>query len=71
MPVVEIAGKKIDVNEEGFLTQYDQWSEEIAKELYLGLRTIEGIRSDLIQRVGAKNAIGLILYAQKYIIPTA
>ena len=33
MPVVEIAGKKIDVNEEGFLTQYDQWSEEIAKEL--------------------------------------
>ena len=46
-------------------------NEEIAKELYLGLRTIEGIRSDLIQRVGAKNAIGLILYAQKYIIPTA
>jgi TusE/DsrC/DsvC family sulfur relay protein len=33
MPVIEIAGQNIDVNEEGFLTQYDQWSEEIAKEL--------------------------------------
>jgi TusE/DsrC/DsvC family sulfur relay protein len=33
MPVVEIAGKPINVNEEGFLTDYDQWNEEIAKSL--------------------------------------
>ena len=33
MPVVEIAGKAINVNEEGFLTQYDEWDEEIAKVL--------------------------------------
>lgn len=33
MPVVEIAGKQINVNEEGFLTQYDEWDEEIAKVL--------------------------------------
>ena len=28
-----MAGKAIDVNEEGFLTEYDQWDEEIALEL--------------------------------------
>jgi len=33
MPVIEIAGKQINVNEEGFLTKYDEWDEEIAKVL--------------------------------------
>lgn len=33
MPVIEIAGKPVHVNEEGFLTQSDEWSEEIAKVL--------------------------------------
>ena len=33
MPVIEIAGKQVNVNEEGFLTKYDEWSEEIAKAL--------------------------------------
>jgi TusE/DsrC/DsvC family sulfur relay protein len=33
MPVVEIAGKPIPVNEEGFLTEYSEWDEEIAKIL--------------------------------------
>ncbi len=33
MPVIEIAGKPINVNEEGFLTKYDEWDEEIAKVL--------------------------------------
>lgn len=33
MPTVEIAGKQINVNDEGFLTVYNEWSEEIAKVL--------------------------------------
>jgi TusE/DsrC/DsvC family sulfur relay protein len=33
MPVIEIAGKPINVNEEGFLTKYEEWDEEIAKVL--------------------------------------
>lgn len=33
MPVIEIAGRQINVNEEGFLTKYDEWDEEIAKVL--------------------------------------
>ena len=33
MPTIEIAGKKVTVNEEGFMTVYDEWSDEIAKVL--------------------------------------
>jgi tRNA 2-thiouridine synthesizing protein E len=33
MPVIEIAGKPVTVNDEGFLTEYDEWNEEIAKVL--------------------------------------
>ena len=33
MPKMEIAGKQVEVNEEGFLTEYDEWTEDIAKEL--------------------------------------
>jgi tRNA 2-thiouridine synthesizing protein E len=33
MAVATIAGKEVHVNEEGFLTEYDEWSEEIAAEL--------------------------------------
>lgn len=33
MPVIDIAGKQVNVNEEGFLTKYDEWNEDIAKAL--------------------------------------
>jgi TusE/DsrC/DsvC family sulfur relay protein len=33
MAMATIAGKEVNVNEEGFLTEYDEWSEEIAAEL--------------------------------------
>lgn len=33
MPVTEIAGFQVNINEEGFLTEYDEWNEEIAKVL--------------------------------------
>ena len=33
MPTMEIAGRQVQVNDEGFLTVYDEWNEEIAKEL--------------------------------------
>lgn len=36
---------------------------EIAREMHYSPRTVEGIRQDLIHRVGVRNAIGLILYA--------
>ena len=33
MPAIEIAGKPIHVNEEGFLTEYTEWDEGIATVL--------------------------------------
>ena len=33
MTTTTIAGAEVTVDEEGFMTEYDQWSEEIAKEL--------------------------------------
>ena len=33
MPVTAIAGKEVHVNDEGFLTEYDEWNEEIGAEL--------------------------------------
>lgn len=47
------------------LISQEMTNEEIAKELHLGVRTVEGIRQELIHKVGARNAVGLILYAQK------
>ena len=33
MPVKEIAGVQVDLDDEGFMTNPDQWNEEVAKEL--------------------------------------
>jgi TusE/DsrC/DsvC family sulfur relay protein len=33
MAMATIAGREVHVNEEGFLTEYDEWSEEIGAEL--------------------------------------
>ena len=33
MPVTTIAGHEVHVDEEGFLTSYDEWSPELAKTL--------------------------------------
>jgi len=38
---------------------------EIAAKIYLSPRTIEGIRTTLIEKTGAKNIAGLVLYAIK------
>lgn len=33
MPVTTIAGADVHVDEEGFLTEYDEWSEDLAAQL--------------------------------------
>jgi TusE/DsrC/DsvC family sulfur relay protein len=33
MPVTTIAGRDIHVDDEGFLTTYDEWDEDLAKQL--------------------------------------
>lgn len=41
-------------------------NQEISERLYLGVRTIEGIRQSLMKKTGAKNIIGVVMYAQKH-----
>jgi DNA-binding NarL/FixJ family response regulator len=38
---------------------------EIGKELFLSARTIEGIKSAMIEKLGTRNTVGLIVYALK------
>ena len=33
MPVTTIAGREVHVDDEGFLTDYDEWNEDLAKVL--------------------------------------
>ncbi len=33
MPSIEVAGKTVEVDEEGYLTNLNEWNEDIAKEL--------------------------------------
>ena len=33
MTVTTIAGKPVNVNEEGFLTEYDEWDDDVARAL--------------------------------------
>ena len=33
MPVTTIGGQEVHVDDEGFLTEYDEWSDDLAKEL--------------------------------------
>lgn len=43
MPTTMIGGRPIDVNDEGFLTKYDQWDEDLGAELagFIGLELTE------------------------------
>jgi DNA-binding NarL/FixJ family response regulator len=38
---------------------------EIAKEVFLSQRRVEGIRSELLEKIGVRNTAGLVLYAVK------
>lgn len=37
-------------------------STEIASKMNLGVRTIEGLRSELLKKIGVKNTIGIVMY---------
>jgi DNA-binding NarL/FixJ family response regulator len=39
---------------------------EIAAEIFLSLRTVEGIRTTLIEKLGVRNTAGLVIYAIKH-----
>jgi len=42
----------------------DQYtSAEIAEKLFISIRTVEGHRTNLLLKTGAKNTVGLVVYA--------
>lgn len=60
MSTATIAGHEVHVNDEGFLTEYDEWNEDIAKELaaMIGIdeltdahwKVINFLRADYVQQ---------------------
>lgn len=40
-------------------------STEIAKKMYISKRTVEGVRTEMIKKLGVKNVVGLVLFAAK------
>ena len=38
-------------------------NQEIADQLFLSIRTVEGHRQRILEKVGAKNTVGLVVYA--------
>jgi len=59
MPVTELGGRRIDVDGEGFLTDFDQWDDELAETLAKAIgvdltddhwKVIRFLRSDFAER---------------------
>jgi len=46
MPFIEIKGKKIEVNEEGFLANHEDWAKEVAELLANEEEGIENLTDD-------------------------
>lgn len=44
----------------------EQNNAEIAEQLFLSVRTVEGHRNNLLQKTGCRNTAGLVLFAVKY-----
>lgn len=46
MPEIEVRGKKIELNQEGFLQNPQEWNEEVAQALALAEEGIENLTED-------------------------
>jgi DNA-binding CsgD family transcriptional regulator len=62
-----LVSSQVNINEREKKILQLLWEEksnkEIADELFLGIRTVERIRQDLKEKVGAKSTVGLLKYA--------
>ena len=65
--------KKVTLSDKGKLSNreisiiklicLERTNQEIADELFLSKRTVEGHRRRILEKVGAKNTAGLVVYA--------
>jgi DNA-binding NarL/FixJ family response regulator len=58
--IEELSGREIEVLK---LICLEETNQEIADQLFLSKRTIEGHRQRILEKVGAKNTVGLVVYA--------
>ena len=42
---------------------FEHTNQEIANKLFLSKRTIDGHRQRILEKIGAKNTVGLVIYA--------
>src|SRR5262245_57076932 len=59
---VEISERELEVLK---LICEEKTASEIAKEIFLSPRSVEGIRQRLIEKVGVRNSAGLVMFAVK------
>ncbi|NLR93816.1 response regulator transcription factor [Flammeovirga agarivorans] len=59
-PIEELSGREIEVVK---LICQENTNQEIAEKLFLSKRTIENHRQRILDKVGAKNTVGLVVYA--------
>ena len=59
MPVTTIAGKEVTVDDEGFMTEYEEWDEELGTELATNIgiemtddhwRVVKFLREDFVDQ---------------------
>lgn len=61
-PEIRLNEKEIEILQ---LICQEYTAAEIGKKIFLSTRTIEGIRSVLLEKVGVRNTAGLVMYAVK------
>ncbi|CAN5705083.1 response regulator transcription factor [soil metagenome] len=59
---IELTSREIEVLK---LICQEQTANEISKLIFLSPRTVEGIRTKLLEKIGVKNTAGLVMYAVK------
>ncbi len=59
---IELTNRELEVLK---LICAEQTAIEISKQIFLSPRTVEGIRTRLLEKIGVKNTAGLVMYAVK------
>lgn len=59
---IELTDRELEVLK---LICQEQTANEISKLIFLSPRTVEGIRTKLLEKIGVKNTAGLVMYAVK------
>lgn len=62
-PEIEISKRELEILQ---LVAKGMTNQEISDKLFISLRTVEGHKTNLIQKTGSKNIVNLLIYALKH-----